>query len=143
MLGIVLFFYASLCDPMHFDPAVCGYPLLDTDVSWRIDTRFELVTVSWGKREGVDILAGGDDNGNLYLWETGSFYKHPTRWVGLGAGGEHAPRGTYLQENHPPADGDDWPTQKWMGANAPVGNRTSRQPPRRGRLSEWAHRWHA
>ena len=71
---------SAQCDPMAFDPSICEYPLLDTDVSWRIDAAHELMSVAWGIKDGMSVLAAGDIDGDLYLWETGHFYLHPTRW---------------------------------------------------------------
>jgi WD40 repeat protein len=101
-LGLV----SARCDPMHFDPTNCSYPMLDEAVSYRIDADHELTAIAWGMRDGVACLAAGDIDGDLYLWETGWYYLHPTRWNMLSgyitnniSGGEPFPQQTAHSSN--------------------------------------------
>jgi hypothetical protein len=67
----------------QFDPAFCRYPLLDPQVSHRFDTPDELTSLAWGANAltGEPLLAAGDADGDVHVWETGFFYSHPSTWT--------------------------------------------------------------
>lgn len=90
----------AACDPLAVNPAPCTLPLFDADVSYRIDSHHELSAVAWGEHQGTPRLAAGDVHGNLYIWETGYFYLHPTKW--------NMKLGTIVESD---ADGADWEQQ--------------------------------